>query len=522
MRYILPSYMIKEVLRTFVPAFCGFGFLILLGLTIQLLHKGLDIIDIRTILPHLMLFACPDALPISFLAAIVMAYGQMSSNNEILAIRTSGAHLSVIITPVIIMSILLAFLTFYLNAELLPSSNKKIKTLKETAVSSILSRKISTVKKKIVFDPYHIYIGKVENNTYKNLAIIEYFKDYVTNILLAEEGIITMSKDERSLVLTLKNGDFAKMNYKKPTEIPMIGSFEEMSFEIPISEKAISTTSKKYMTLSELNDERDYINRELDKYAVNLNYEGKKEFTKTAKKKLRKFKKKYDDFLSNQKDIDQKITDIRNQIGLKESDAENLRSELDTVEGHIAVLNIELERFDVNEGSIDTEKIEEINKKLEEYRGIKEKKRNDLKSVRKSISSGKDELQVLETSSTEIKENTVVLTKEGEDLLNYSLFEQGQKKADDLLISIHKKISGSFLCITFALIGIPLGILTRTGNILISFGISFLTVILVYYPLSVVGVIFAEDQIAIIPSIWGANIVLTILGFFLFWKSLRK
>ena len=514
--------MIKEVLRTFVPAFCGFGFLILLGLTIQLLHKGLDIIDIRTILPHLMLFACPDALPISFLAAIVMAYGQMSSNNEILAIRTSGAHLSVIITPIIIMSILLAFLTFYLNAEMLPRSNKKIKTLKETAVSSVLSRKISTVKKKIIFDPYHIYIGKVENNTYKNLAIIEYFKDYVTNILLAEEGMITMSENERSLVLTLKNGDFAKMNYKKPTEIPMIGSFEEMSFEIPISEKEISTTSKKYMTLSELNDERNYINSELDKYAVNLNYEGKKEFTKTAKRKLRKFKEKYDDFLSNQKDTDQKITDIKNQIDIKESDLENLRSDLGTIDSHIAVLNIELERFDANEGSIDTEKIEDINRKLGEYQASKEKKRKDLKSVRKSISSGKDELLALEADSAEIRENTVTLNKEGEDLLNYSLFEQGQKKADDLLISMHKKISSSFLCITFALIGIPLGILTRTGNILISFGISFLTVILVYYPLSVVGVIFAEDQIAIIPSIWGANIILVLLGIFLFWKSLRK
>jgi len=522
LKYILPSYIIKEVLRTFVPAFCGFGSLILLGLTIQLLHKGLDIIDIRTILPHLMLFACPDALPISFLAAIVMSYGQMSSNNEILAIRTSGAHLSVIITPVIIMSILLAFLTFYLNAEMLPSSNKKIKTLKETAVSSILSRKISTVKKKIVFDPYHIYIGKVENNTYKNLAIIEYFKDYVTNILLAEEGTITMSEDERALVLTLKSGDFAKMNYKKPTEIPMIGSFEEMSFEIPISDKEIATTSKKYMTLSELNDERNYINNELDKYALDLNYEGKKEFAKTAKMKLRKFKKKYDDFLINQKNTDQKIIESKSDMELKESDIENLKSELETIEGHIAVLNIELERFDANAGSIDNEKIEQINEKLDGYNATKEKKRGDLKSVRKSISSSKEELQTLEANSKTIKEDILVLNKEGEALLNYSLFEQGQKKADELQISIHKRISASFLCITFALIGIPLGILTRTGNILISFGLSFLTVILVYYPLSVVGIIFAEDQLAIIPSIWGANIVLAILGFFLFWKSFRK
>ncbi|MGR3178639.1 MAG: LptF/LptG family permease [Candidatus Anammoxibacter sp.] len=520
MKYTLPSYIIKELFKTFVPAFCGFVLLIILGLTMQLLHKGLDIIDIRAIIPHLIIFAFPDALPIAFLAATVMTYGRLSSSNEIAAIRTSGIHMQVIITPVIIFSILLSFLTFYLNAEVLPNSHRKIKILKETAVSAILSRRISTVRKKIVIEPYHIYIGKVEDNMYKDLAIIEYYKDFVTNILLAEEGTIVMANDGQSIVLTLKNGDFAKMNYKKPTEIPRVGTFDEMSFEVPVNKKVI-TTSKKYQTLFELFRNKEIVNVALEKYVTDLNYEGKEQLSKIAKEKLSIFEKKHVNLITKQEETRQKLEMIKNHIAKNKSSAEKTKHEIDTIENQIAMLNIDLKHSQKNIEANEKE-LDQMYKTIEFYTKKKMLKEKELISLQNSISINEEELNTANIHSLEIGKQITKLESSGKELTDYSNFERGREMVNDFLVSIHKRLSASFLCITFALIGIPLGILTRSGNILISFGISFLIVIFVYYPLSVIGVILANGTLPIVPSIWGANGIIAIVGLILFRKSLKK
>ena len=520
LKYILPSYLLKDLFKTFVPAFCGFGFLIILGLTIQLLHKGLDIVDIRAIIPYLMLFACPDALPISFLAATVMSYGRMSGSNEIVAIRTSGVHLHVIVTPVLVIAFLLSFITLYLNAEVLPNANSKIKRLKETAVSSVVSKRISTVKKKIVFEPYHIYIGNVEDDKYKNLVLIEYFENYVTNILLAEEGTIVISDDGSSLVLTLENGDFAKMNYQKPVEIPRIGNFDEMSFEIPIK-KDVLTTSKKYKTLFDLYKDRKEMIVGIDKYIENVSQQGKEEFSKTAKKELEIFKQKYNSFIDEQKNAEKSLGLLESNRSRNKSRLESVKNEIDTIENHIAISNLERDYFG-NPDQVGEDQPDNADETEDDYLEKKKAKENELITLRENIESNEKELRIKKSRVLEIDDEIENLKKSSEKLINYLKFESMQNSANGFLLLIHKRLSSSFLCITFALIGIPLGILTKSGNILIGFGVSFLLVILIYYPLSVVGLMFAEDLLPIIPSVWAGNIVIAILGIVLFIKSLSR
>lgn len=524
MRIILPRYLMREIFKTFIPAFCGFGFLILLGLTIQLLHKGLDIIDIRVIVPYLMLYACPDAIPIAFLAATVMTYGQLSSSNEIVAIRTSGLSLNIIITPVIIVSFLLSFLTLYLNAEVLPKSNRKIKSLKESAVSSVLSRHISAVKKKIVFDPYHIYIGKVEDAVYKELAIIEYSKDFVTNILLAEEGTILMSDDKNAIILSLRNGDFAKMNYQKPKEIPRVGSFEEMSFEIPINKKT-ATGSKKYKTLFELFNDRKEIEAELADYLSKLNTKNEKDFLQTSSKKLDSYEKKFELVSKEDEKVKQQIVDIGSDISKFKLKMANIKNELHTIENQIAVSNINIERFkrnaDDDQADVQNE-LDEINNTIIDYVEKQEDEKKEYLTIHEAVKEKEEELVVAQSKSAKLQEKIIGLEKSGIELKSIPRIKKLRRHSDSLTSLIHKRISSSFTCIAFILIGIPIGILAKNGNVLINFGISFLIVILVYYPLNVVGVIMSKGTLPIVPSIWGANIILTIAGIILFRRSLTR
>ena len=184
----LQKYLIKELFRTLIPALFCFEFLMLLGFSIQLLHKGLDVPNLAFIVPYLAIYPLPHSLPSALLTATVMMYGRLSADNEITAIKTAGIHLHYIITPIIVTGIFFSLLTLYLNAELLPKSYFKVRKLQEKAVKQVLAKHFITAKKKIDFHPYQIYISNVEEGVYKNIAVFEYAKDYIVNILLSEEG----------------------------------------------------------------------------------------------------------------------------------------------------------------------------------------------------------------------------------------------------------------------------------------------------------------------------------------------
>src|SRR5574340_187116 len=97
---ILQRYLVREWFRTFLPSLACFEFLIFLGFTIQLLHKGLDIISLREMILHLFIQAFPYSIPSALLTATAMTYGRMSADHEILAVQASGVHILKIITPV--------------------------------------------------------------------------------------------------------------------------------------------------------------------------------------------------------------------------------------------------------------------------------------------------------------------------------------------------------------------------------------------------------------------------------------
>ena len=64
---ILHRYLVKELLRTFIPALFCLEFLLVLGFAIQMLHKGLDVPSLFSVLPYMALYTIPHALPASLL-----------------------------------------------------------------------------------------------------------------------------------------------------------------------------------------------------------------------------------------------------------------------------------------------------------------------------------------------------------------------------------------------------------------------------------------------------------------------
>ena len=259
---VLQKYLVKELFKTFIPSLLCFEFLLVLGFSMQMLHKGLDVPSLVSVIPYMALYTFPHALPSSLLTATVMTYGRLSADNEIMAIRTAGIHLHNIVTPIVVTGVIFSILTLYLNAEVLPRSYFKVRQLQEKAVKRVLATHFIKAQKKVDFYPYQIFISSVEGGVYKNIAVFEYADDYIINILLAEEGEIEVDDSGNRVLLTLRRGEFLKPDIKNIIDTPKMGSFEEAVFEIPLGQK-VRHSALKYATLTNLIAQRGEINNEL-------------------------------------------------------------------------------------------------------------------------------------------------------------------------------------------------------------------------------------------------------------------
>jgi len=159
-------------------------------------------------------FSLPSFLVLSFPMAVLLstllAYGKLSSNSELLALKSLGIKTSRIIAPAIALSIFMTGLTFYFNDNLVPASNKLAETTLRAGIGGSFSAEQG--KDNIMFSRYGSRINSLNKkptkiNTY--LTHIFYASWYENNIM---EGVTVLdfSREDFQQILKAKYGTFDK------------------------------------------------------------------------------------------------------------------------------------------------------------------------------------------------------------------------------------------------------------------------------------------------------------------------
>lgn len=124
---------------------------------------------VALIVPYSLIFTIPWA----FLTGILLVFGRLSTDNELVSMRMSGWSMSRICLPVFVLAVALSAVCFWVNVDLAPAAKNRMKTLfYEVAVENpealfqegrVLSR----------VPGFRIYTGKRDGRELKNLEIIE-------------------------------------------------------------------------------------------------------------------------------------------------------------------------------------------------------------------------------------------------------------------------------------------------------------------------------------------------------------
>ena len=110
------------------------------------------------------------------------------------------------------------------------------------------------------------------------------------------------------------------------------------------------------------------------------------------------------------------------------------------------------------------------------------------------------------------------MVKETSSIVQGTLAKSHRRAA----VEWHKKITIPFACLAFALVGVPLGVITRRGGFMI--GLLYgLSLIIVFYVLLRVGETVARaGSVAPLVGAWMPNIVVLVVAGLLTRQMLRR
>jgi len=205
---LIDRWLIGQILPPMVFAISAFTVISLsVGVMFDLIRKIVEFGLPLFLALKVLFFSLPSFLVLSFPMAVLLstllAYGKLSSNSELLALKSLGIKTSRIISPAIALSIFMTGLTFYFNDNLVPASNKLAEATLRAGIGSSFSRETS--KENIMFSRYgsrinsltkkptktnsfltHIfYASKYENNIMKGVTVLDFSREDFQQILKA-------------------------------------------------------------------------------------------------------------------------------------------------------------------------------------------------------------------------------------------------------------------------------------------------------------------------------------------------
>jgi len=175
----------------------------------DLVGKGLEITQIAELIFYASARFVPIALPIAMLLSSVMIFGQLAENYELAALKASGISLTRILFPVSIFVIIISYSSFLFSNYVMPIANLKNGSM----IYDIQKKKPAlNIKEGIFYKDIEGFSIKVtekdaDGKTLKNIIIYDHTENNINNkVIIAESGIMQLTKDEQFLEIILYNG----------------------------------------------------------------------------------------------------------------------------------------------------------------------------------------------------------------------------------------------------------------------------------------------------------------------------
>jgi lipopolysaccharide export LptBFGC system permease protein LptF len=529
---VLQRYILRELLYVALLSAAALTGVIFVGLSVSLVRQGLNVVQVYYIIPYVAMLSLPYAIPAAFLLACVLVFGRLSAQNEITALRAGGVNLNHVIAPVLGVGVLLFVASFLMNHYLFPWTMTKVNVMRDRLLDDAV-RRITVQRKCIPLGNFWLYIGGADprDKSWKDVAVVEFAGEIPARILIAKRARWTPTEG-KAAILSLYEGTLIEPHFSAKDVYPST-NFKSFAVRVPLDLRGGPDLDRpKFLALPDLVRER----ARRRKLTEDIRHDPQFAAVEHPQAERRRAR----DALEL---ITQSNDTLRADAVARRKAFDALRSTVEQLDGAIATLR--------GAATLALKQQDETARALGEQNSLLDQLRAELKEMKEEAEATAERLKDQEAQITRVAERVRQLTQQSAaaraELVRIAAeMEHAGKRLDDAKArcaeaeklsadatakseeseqnvrrltrmrdtckqltlfleadaEFHFRNAGAMTCFFFALIGVPLGILSRHGGIVIAMAISFFTVLFVYYPLLMVGEMLADD--AYLPA-WFAQ-----------------
>jgi LPS export ABC transporter permease LptF/LPS export ABC transporter permease LptG len=264
---ILDRYIVREMITPTSLGLLVFTFILLIDqiprLLAILVARSADLWTIVRVFLNLLPSILAVTVPMAFLLGVLLAFGRLASDSEIVALRAVGVSPLRLLGPVLLLSAGAFLLTLYINAVALPAANQAHREL----VFNLVVTKARTVVKPRTFTDellpgrMMLYVSDIDAQTsdWRNLLVYDNRKPNEPRLILARSGRLVIQKERHSVRLELADGTEHSFVTISPRDYRQ-SRFVTLGFDLPFEEffpKVPLSKGDREMSLGELRAEID-------------------------------------------------------------------------------------------------------------------------------------------------------------------------------------------------------------------------------------------------------------------------
>ncbi len=214
---LIDRWLLGQIIPPMIFAISAFTVISLsVGVMFDLIRKIVEFGLPLLLALKVLFFSLPSFLVLSFPMAVLLstllAYGKLSANSELLALKSLGIKTSRIIAPAIALSIFMTGLTFYFNDNLVPASNKLAESTLRAGIGSSFSSEKG--KDNIMFSRYGSRINPSTNKPTKVNTFLThiFYASWFENNIMEGVTVLDFSRENFQQILKAKSARFDKKN----------------------------------------------------------------------------------------------------------------------------------------------------------------------------------------------------------------------------------------------------------------------------------------------------------------------
>src|SRR5215471_1363131 len=222
---IIDRYLIRQIVGTVIWAVSLLSLMLVVGnamrdlLNLLMAHQ-LPLSYVLSFVGFLLPFSLIYSIPWGVLVAVLLVFGKLSSDNELVALRANGVGITRICFPVFVIALVFFGICLWINLYVAPAAQVQLKSALFNLASEDPLALFGSDEVIDQFPNRKIYVGRKNGSTLHDLHIFEMNAENLPmRVIYARRGTLEVDKKNEQILLNVYDARYEERDAAAPNDL---------------------------------------------------------------------------------------------------------------------------------------------------------------------------------------------------------------------------------------------------------------------------------------------------------------